>query len=541
MAWVIKDRRILIIPTKTPDRYDSIPVREVRKASDDVYLIAMPHTYTTLTLLNNIGVTPDAPSPYSLYAPELFVRGVYPMKEAQNITADFICQNKQCYVLHPPRMGKTNMALAAINYLKLEDHKPQGRNAALVVAPLTLLRDAWVAEAPRFVPGLKVNFLFGTKDKRRELLDDPADLYLINCDGVELLKDELRDAAKSHKISTVIVDEQTEYKNVKTQKFNVLYPIVRMMDRVVGMTGTVGDEEDVYGQIKMITPQRLEKKNYRITKKIWLDMTTIEVGPYRRRPKVGSKKIIHDFMQPAIRFEKKDVFDVPQLIEDTFESEMTSQQLKAYNIMKNDSIVGIQEGTITAVNAGVKAAKLLQISAGSVIVDPNGEDKDTTIKELDIKNHMTNLEAMIKESETKVVIYSSWTATINRLVKELEKRHIHAVKYDGKMSSAKRQEALDYWRDHENCKVIVMHPITGAYGIELAAADTLIFYGAPRNGKIVYDQAHERLMSSQQKSLTPKIIHMVLSPADRVAFRNLLSDSTNAKSTMEEFTEMVNS
>ena len=128
-----------------------------------MYLVAMPHTYTTLTLLDNIGITPDAPSPYSIYAPELLVCGMYPMKPAQKVSADFICQNKKCYVLHPPRSGKTNMALAAINYLKLEDHKPQGRNAALVVAPLTLLRDAWVKEAPRFTPDLKVNFLLVQK------------------------------------------------------------------------------------------------------------------------------------------------------------------------------------------------------------------------------------------------------------------------------------------------------------------------------------------------------------------------------------------
>ena len=84
-----------------------------------------------------------------------------------------------------------------------------------------------------------------------------------------------------------------------------------------------------------------------------------------------------------------------------------------------------------------------------------------------------------------------------------------------------------------------MHPVTGSYGIELAAADTMIFFGVPRNGKIMYDQARERLASPQQKSMTPKIVYMVLSPADRVGFKTLNSQADDVKSTMETFKAMI--
>lgn len=538
MAVVIPERRMLIIPTQNPARYDTIPVKEVREVDKGIYAVALPFTYETLILLKNIGIEPDAPTPFDLYSPELLVRGLYKMRDYQKVTTDFICRNKHAYVLHAPRTGKTNSALAAINFLKQESNYPCGKHAALVVGPLSLLRDAWIPEAPRFTPNLKVNFLIGSKNKRLNLLDEAADIYVINCDGIKIIQDELFAAVKSGKISTIILDELTEYKNHRTKRFMAMQPIVRAADRVIGMTGTAGSAEDVYGEILMVTPERLRANTHVITKRMWLDMTTIEVGMYRRVPKPSAKQLIHEYMQPAIRFEKKDILDMPVIMEDYFTSEMTSEQLKAYNIMKNDSVVGLENGTITAVNAGVQIQKLLQIASGNVITDSE-VNNSAVVKELNISTHIENLRLLISESETKVVIYSSWTATINRLVNELNKIGIKAVKYDGSVSAQKRQETLEHWRNSSDCKVIVMHPVTGAYGIELAAADTLIFFGVPRNGKIIFDQARERLMSPQQKSLTPRIVKMILSPADNVAFKSLMDKTNDAKSNMDLFKEIV--
>lgn len=540
MAWVIPERRLLIIPTKTPSKYDPLPVKIIREVDGGGYLVGVPHYYSTLTILANMGVYPDAPSPYELYAPELLVRGMYPLRPDQKKTAEFICGNMRGYVLHPPRLGKTNSALAAVSYLRQDYGFHAGQEAVLVVSPLSLLRDAWVQEAARFVPHLKVSLLHGAIAKRKKLLEEPADIYLLNCDAVKLMSTELMEAVRSKKIGMLIIDETTEFKNPGTKKYAALEPIAKALPRVIGMTGTAGNEEDVYGQINMITPDKLYRDGIMITKHIWLGMTTVEVGPYKRIPKIGSKKLIHETMQPAIRYEKNDVLKIPTLIEDFFESDMTAMQMKAYNIMKQDSIVGLSDGSITAANAGVRMAKLLQIASGSVITDgENEEDGGNNVKYLDMKNHLDNLERIINESESKVVIYSSWSATISRLVEELKKRGITAVKYDGKDSAKARQKNLDYWRDSRDCKVIIMHPVTGSYGIELAAADTMIFFGVPRNGKIMYDQARERLASPQQKSMTPKIVYMVLSPADRVGFKTLNSQADDVKSTMETFKAMI--
>lgn len=69
--------------------------------------------------------------------------------------------------------------------------------------------------------------------------------------------------------------------------------------------------------------------------------------------------------------------------------------------------------------------------------------------------------------------------------------------------------------------MIICHPKTVSYGVELAAADTVVWFGPPMISAMLYQQAKERLFSSQQQSAQP-IIYQMASLASEVTMFNSL-------------------
>ena len=68
---------------------------------------------------------------------------------------------------------------------------------------------------------------------------------------------------------------------------------------------------------------------------------------------------------------------------------------------------------------------------------------------------------------------------------------------------------------------MICHPVTTAYGVELAAADTMVFNGPPPLGNFIYAQALERLSSAKQKASSISVIRVMSSPEEVKFFKAL--------------------
>ena len=89
----------------------------------------------------------------------------------------------------------------------------------LIVAPLSTLEMVWLDEIFSVCMHRTALILHGSSDKRRELLAQNADIYVINHDGLKILKKELMDRKD---IDLVIVDEAAAYRNGETERYKVL-------------------------------------------------------------------------------------------------------------------------------------------------------------------------------------------------------------------------------------------------------------------------------------------------------------------------------
>jgi hypothetical protein len=275
-----------------------------------------------------------------------------------------------------------------------------------------------------------------------------------------------------------------------------------------GLTGTPGGPDMVYGQVKLIKPENM-KRMYTG----WRDDTMVQYG-FKWVPREGYLDKIYQVMQPCIRYDKKDIMDLPPVVMSGRECELSAAQKKVYTQIKRDMMAMVGDATVKAVSKAALVSKLLQISAG-VVISENGNVA------LDMKPRMDELENIIASATQKVVIFCAFTAVIDRLKEELVARGHKVGIVDGRVTGKKRDNVFAGFQDGDEYDIILCHPKTTAFGVELAAADTMVFFGPPMSGEFVYQQAIERMSSLKQKAASCQLIHLSSTAEERKLFQSI--------------------
>jgi SNF2 family DNA or RNA helicase len=172
--------------------------------------------------------------------------------------------------------------------------------------------------------------------------------------------------------------------------------------------------------------------------------------------------------------------------------EMTAQQKKYYNILKNRMVMEAAGEEITSVNAAVNMNKLLQISCGAVYSD-SGE-----AIEFDIKNRYNVLTEVIEESSQKVLVFVPFKHIINILADKLAEDGITTEIIQGDVPVNKRTDIFHRFQTTPNPKVLVIQPQAAAHGVTLTAANTVVWWG-PVSSLETYAQANARVHRSGQR------------------------------------------
>lgn len=494
---------------------DNIPVVNTKPFNSST-LVYLPIHDDTLKLLRNQGLNTDGMEPfYFQYTPPL-VEGKYYAMAHQLTSAAFMSSRERCYNTSTMRTGKTASVVLATDYLQSVG-KIQG--AVLIVATVSNLTGVWQKTISETLPNklsVVVHGGVGKADRVRRL-KYPADYYIINYDGVKMVQDELVAMVRAGKISCVVVDELTHYGNTKSQRWKAMDKIVNGPCPVKycwGLTGSPGgDSLAVYGFTKLINPTKVPCERYTT----WQGLVQYRWGmaAWQWKDKPEAATIISKTMQPTIRFDKKDIMDLPPIVYQVRDCELTVEQNKAYKQMRDKMIALTDKGEIIeAVHKASMMHKLFQIALGSVI--SNGQ-----LLELDNKPRFNTILEIVKEASQKVVIFSPYTGAIDRLVKQLVEAKYTVNKVDGSVTGKRRAEIFQDFQEREDPHIIVCHPETTAFGVELAAADTMIFNGPPLSGGFIYEQALERLSSLKQKAKQISIVQVVATPEERKFFAGL--------------------
>ena len=129
------------------------------------------------------------------------------------------------------------------------------------------------------------------------------------------------------------------------------------------------------------------------------DLVMHKVSQFRWVVKPNSETVVHEALQPAIRFTKEQCLDLPEMTYVTREVELSPQQHKYYEIMRKDMLMNAAGEQVTTINAAANLNKLLQLSGGAVYSD-NGE-----VVAFDANNRLSVLKEVIDETSHKVLVF----------------------------------------------------------------------------------------------------------------------------------------
>ena len=500
----IIDNKAVLINTRTPNKYTVIPKSKiVADHGNGGYTVAVYFGLDEMRVLRNLGVK-KAPSP--IIAKYDWPGRFKPMAH-QIDTAGFLTLHRRAFCFNDPGTGKTLAALWAADYLM----KRGEVRRVLVICPVSIMQAAWMGDIASSVIHRSAIVAHHSKASRRiEMVQGDYEIVITNYEGVELIAPELRNDGR---FDLIIVDEANAYKNPQTRRWKALASLITPDTYLWMMTGTPASQSpiDAYGLAKLVNPTGVPK-----FATAWRDKVMNKITAFKWAPKPGAKQMIHEVLQPAIRYAKADCIDLPPVITVARLVPMTPQQMKYYKILKEQMLVMAAGETISAVNAGVMVSKLLQVSAGAAYTD------DREVVEFDASPRLNVLMEILEETDRKVIVFAMFRSSIDTIVTHLNKQGINTAQIHGDVSAGKRGAIINDFQNTDNVRVLVMQPQATAHGITLTAADTVVFYG-PLMSVEMYLQCIARADRKGQTSDKVTVHHIQSSPIEEKMFKAMSS------------------
>ena len=440
--------------------------------------------------------------------------------QAQQATASMLAMHRRAYVLNEMGTGKTFTTLAAADFLMDENEIQR----ALIVAPVSTLGPTWQKEILQWFPHRSAVVLHGTAAKRRQLLAEKHDFYLINHDGVEILIDEL---TKRRDIGLIVFDELAVYRNgrpgkgrdgkIKHRLFFFAQKLVVDRNYVWGLTGAPCPNEplDAWAQVRLITPSRVPSwwTDFR-------DQVMTKVGTYTWLPKAGAMETVYQVMQPAVRFSLQECADLPEIIEETRDATLSPTQRKAYQTMM-DAVqrnIAIDDATgkphfIDQAHAAVQHQKLMQIACGWVYDDQH------KVVHLNPKDRLSVLKDMVDSTSQKVLVFVPFLHVLDGVAAFLRKHGITCETISSKTTLPKRNDIFDRFQHRTDPRALVAHPKTMSHGLTLTAANVIVWF-APPSSYDTYLQANRRIRRPGQAH-SQVLVHLSGTPVEARTYHRL--------------------
>ena len=451
------------------------------------------------------------------------VEGKYKPMRHQVASAIFMAEHRRCFNLSTMRTGKTGSTLLAYRLLR----STKRARKMLVLAPLSTLRAVWY-DSCVLLPDTKSLLLVGSKKKMQSGIADNPDIIIANYEKVKTYYDEL----SAWSPDVVVIDECTAYANCLTARSKLIRKFIQPDMRVWGLTGTPGhDPLKVYGMVKAINPLALGpiKSQYQ-----WRELTQFKANRYEWENRPEANAMMKGILKPAIRFDAKDVLDLPRVTKEAQYAEATSDIRVAVKDLQ-DSMMAVYKGqAITVQQASSCVVRCLQLLCGVVRAEAGGVT--TTFIDTPRDHLITEL---INSTKRKTVIFSAFTNRCHALTDYLNSRGYRTECVTGETPEKKRAMIFNAFQNETLPRVLVCHPRTVAFGVELAAADLMIFDGVCLSGDFTYGQALARLSSAKQTSHHIHVVHVFSSQLELKMIRELTEGQKMSAVIADAFTMLT--
>ena len=408
----------------------------------------------------------------------------------QAYAIDYIETHPVAAVLLDMGLGKTVISLTAIADLLFDSFEA---HRILVVAPLRVARDTWPAEIEKWehLQHLTFSVVVGTPKERRAALMAGADITIINRENLQWL---IESSGFPFDYDMVVIDELSSFKNHKSKRFQALMKVRPKVKRIIGLTGTPSSNGlmDLWAEFKLLDMgQRLGRFITQYRNDYFLPDKRNGQIIYSYKPiPYAEDAIYRKISDMTISMKSTDHLKMPELVSSRYEVKLSEAEAERYEDLKQELILQLPEGEVTAANAASLTGKLVQLANGAIYND----DGDT------VEFHSAKLDALedlIEAANGKPLLVAYWF-----------KHDLQRIKQRFDVREIKSSKDISDWNSGK-IPVAVIHPASAGHGLNLqAGGSTLIWFGLTWSIEL-YQQTNARLWRQGQTAGTVVIQHII--------------------------------
>lgn len=415
--------------------------------------------------------------------------GMFTPFNHQRDTSRFLTLHRRAFCFNEAGTGKTSAAIWAADYLM-----NLGRvKRVLVICPLSIMQSAWQADLFKTAMHRTCGVAHGSASKREKIIRGDYQFVIINYDGVSVVQKAINEGG----FDLIIVDEANAYKNTSTVRWKTLARLVKKDTYLWMMTGTPASQSplDAFGLAKMVNPEGVPR--YATA---WRDLVMQQVNTFKWVPKRTAQDTVFNALQPAIRYEKAQCLDLPEVTYQTRMVPLTPQANKYYRELLREMQIQTAGETISTVNAAAALSRLLQLSGGAVYTD------DANVVEFDVAPRLKVLEEVLDETKNKILVFVPYHHTLSLVKKHLDSIGVPSEVISGDVSANQRTAIFSSFQNHSTPRVLLIQPQAASHGVTLTAADTIVFW-SPVMSVETYLQCIARIDRVGQKNKMT-VIHL---------------------------------
>ena len=408
----------------------------------------------------------------------------------QAYAIDYIKTHPVAAVLLDMGLGKTVISLTAIADLLFDSFEA---HRILVVAPLRVARDTWPAEIEKWehLQHLTFSVVVGTPKERRAALMAGADITIINRENLQWL---IESSGFPFDYDMVVIDELSSFKNHKSKRFQALMKVRPKVKRIIGLTGTPSSNGlmDLWAEFKLLDMgQRLGRFITQYRNDYFLPDKRNGQIIYSYKPMPYAEDAIYrKISDMTISMKSTDHLKMPELVSSRYEVKLSEAEAQRYDDLKQELILQLPEGEVTAANAASLTGKLVQLANGAIYSD-DGDTVEFHDRKLDA------LEDIIEAANGKPLLVAYWF-----------KHDLQRIKQRFDVREIKSSKDIADWNKGD-IPVAVIHPASAGHGLNLqAGGSTLIWFGLTWSLEL-YQQTNARLWRQGQTAGTVVIQHII--------------------------------
>jgi SNF2 family DNA or RNA helicase len=451
-----------------------------------------------------------------------------PFPHQETIFRKAVCR-KKFGIFAEQRTGKTMTTIGIMDWAVKKDNVKR----ILIICPTTVI-GSWLNQIEYYSNlRYKIFSITGCKDevKLNQLVwkNCEAEIVVANYQATWRKLEEF----KYFDPNMLILDESHNVKNGQSNQHKAVYYLSKSIPWKLLLSGTPISNSpiDIFQQYKIMDPTLFGSNKSR-----FIDQYCIMDPRFPR--KFRKYKDLAGFTEiyklAMYRVQLKDVIkDMPSDLNKFYEVSFSKKEQKIYDTMKDDALLELKAGTVSAPIALSKLLRLHEICGGFLPVkelDSWDEDLQTLLTGKMEYYQVTSaklsllyevlMEIVEKDPDEKFVIFHRYKPESDGIIEVLKTAGIKYKKLSSEMTVEQRTTSIEEFQNNPEIKAFVTPSSIGGVGIKLSIANTTIFYSTDFSS-INYEQAKARTRDLSKNKPILHIHLIIKNTVDKYIYRML--------------------